>query len=85
MSRSAKNPETSRARMTTGIEGEAAMSEPKDIEQLVEFRDQLLEWRNKAIWQWVRKNTKKTFGHERRENRDYILVNDLKDYLGVKP
>ena len=61
------------------------MSEPKDIEQLVEFRDQLLEWRNKAIWQWVLKNTKKTFGHERRENRDYILVNDLKDYLGVKP
>ena len=61
------------------------MSEPNDIEQLVEFRDQLLEWRNKAIWAWVLKNTKKTFGHERRENRDYILVNDLKDYLGVKP
>ena len=57
------------------------MSEPKDIEQLVEFRDKLLEWRNKAIWVWAEKHaffTAKT-------GRYAIDFGDLKEFLGVKP
>ena len=60
------------------------MSEPKDIEQLVEFRDQLLEWRNKAIWAWVQKNNRTDYNLAGNK-KVYILVKDLKEYLGVKP
>ena len=55
------------------------MSEPKDIEQLVEFRDQLLQWRNKAIWEWAEKHaffTAKT-------GRYAIDFGDLKEFLEV--
>ena len=68
--------------MTTGIEGEA-MSEPKDIEQLVEFRDKLLEWRNKAIWAWAVNNMKFINQKNFNPKEGHISIPDLKDFLEV--
>ena len=52
------------------------MSEPKDIEQLVEFRDKLLAW--------IQENEVE-IEEDNCYPKEMIYVYDLKEYLGVKP